>query len=232
MTAAPRVLFVGELNPYGDDERFALWDEPAGASGDRLRRILGLSPASYRAQARANLCAGQWRRLYAMARAAELRAAHPAPFPIVLLGRKVAAAFGLGEVPPFSRTAERVFLLPHPSGLCQEWNQPSAVDRARRLLACALPDVGTAQDAAVNWLEREPWRRMPLGPGEVLAEALVPPAPARRRVPDLGMRPPGPLTARILDLQARHEGACTCKACLGGLDLTEAELDELERATP
>ena len=56
-----RVLLVGEVNPYGADPRMALYHLPRGASGDRLREILGLDDATYiRRLSRVNLCTGRW----------------------------------------------------------------------------------------------------------------------------------------------------------------------------
>ena len=48
-------------------------------------------------------------------------------------------------MPPFTVGEECAgqFLvsLPHPSGLCRAWNEPSAVARARDILRRACPDV-------------------------------------------------------------------------------------------
>ena len=55
-----RVLLVGEANPYGGDPEMALYHLPRGASGDRLREILGLRDATYEAIPKANLCPQEW----------------------------------------------------------------------------------------------------------------------------------------------------------------------------
>lgn len=52
----------------------------------------------------------------------------------------------LGKVGPFCTSRDEdspttFVLLPHPSGLCREWNDPSAVTRARRVLEFVAPDV-------------------------------------------------------------------------------------------
>ena len=69
---------------------------------------------------------------------------------IVLLGRKVAAAFGLAHLAPFTSqvvvladegTVLRYVLLPHPSGRCREWNDPGAYELAREMLSAVRPDV-------------------------------------------------------------------------------------------
>jgi hypothetical protein len=144
-------LLVGEANPYGADPRCALYPEPPSSAGGRLcRQVLGLEPREYlRLFDRANLCPQRWSVREARVRAeALLDERRPA---YVLLGRKVAEAFGFGDRAPFSTVLvgyslidggadSRVYLLPHPSGLCREWNVPGAFERARRLLSPFLPD--------------------------------------------------------------------------------------------
>lgn len=141
-------IVVGEMNPYRLDPRLALWDEPDRASGARLRRIFGLHRHGYRwGLDRRNLCVGKWNdgkaREAASAIAAELRPGAETPYdqlPIVMLGRKVATAFGLSRLDPFTASG-RFVAIPHPSGLCRDWNAPGAVERARVVLRAAIPDV-------------------------------------------------------------------------------------------
>lgn len=147
------VLLVGELNPYtADHQRFALWDEPAGAAGDRLRRILGLRVETYRAQCRTNLCVNRWSAAEARRRAALMIVdRYSAPYDVVvMLGRKVAVAFGAGALPAFGARPTfaggsfgefTLVALPHPSGRCRAWNEPGAVERARALLREVAPRV-------------------------------------------------------------------------------------------
>lgn len=55
---------------------------------------------------------------------------------IIAAGRRVAAAFGLGEVVIPSRWRVRsrwVLVVPHPSGLNRMWNDPATYDRVREL---------------------------------------------------------------------------------------------------
>lgn len=142
-----RVLLVGEMNPYGGSPAFALWDEPADASGARLRAILGLRSDTYRALHRANLCAGRWELPVARGRASRFMLCEPSrPWEVVvMLGRKVASAFryrGAFFSAQFPRSAPglqgrpepTLVSLPHPSGLCRLWHEPSAVQTARSLL--------------------------------------------------------------------------------------------------
>ncbi len=133
-----RPLIVGEVNPYGSDPAYALFPLPEGASGYRLRKILGMSDREYlRAFDRANLCTGRWSAEAARAEAERIRQEdRPA---VVLLGRKVAAAFGYADHVPFSRIG-RFVLLPHPSGRCHAWNDPSSPGRARELIRGAVLD--------------------------------------------------------------------------------------------
>lgn len=152
LTPAPvLVVLVGELNPYGTDGRYALYDEPTNASGYRLRRlVLGLPRRVYLGPAirRHNLCVGRWSMPAARDAAARLHEPYPeATF--VLLGRKVAAAFGFAHVAAFSRAEDRYVLIPHPSGLCREWADPQAVPRVRALLAEAVPGIPW------GWLDRD-----------------------------------------------------------------------------
>lgn len=150
---APPVTVVGEDNPYGSDPRYALYDEPERSAGARLRRLVfGVRRTTYhRRTRRLNLCDPRWSAPAARARAAELLADRSAGEArvFVLLGRKVAAAFGLDAHPPFSVVLapdeDGAFwpcvLLPHPSGRCREWNEPGAHERARALLRSVRPDI-------------------------------------------------------------------------------------------
>lgn len=138
------LVVVGETNPYGMGARYALYDKPDNASGAKLRRIFGLRRTTYFRLHKVNLCTGKWSLRRARERAAELLAEYPdADF--ILLGRKVTIAFGLEGVRPFSlfSTPIRAYVaLPHPSGLCRTWNEPDAVQRARKLLRalrCTVP---------------------------------------------------------------------------------------------
>lgn len=153
VTPGPRPLLVGESNPYGTDPEFALYPDPQGCAGWRLAvEILGLHRAAYlRAFERTNLCSeGAWSTRAARDAAASIRLQR-AQAPIVLLGARVANAFGLPYEPftetrlsnPFTSTpTTRFFLLPHPSGRCRLWNQPDAFQRAR---AMVLPLVQVAR---------------------------------------------------------------------------------------
>jgi hypothetical protein len=136
-----RPLLVGEANPYGSDPAFALYPSPPGCSGERLcRLVMGLDPDDYLEQFdRMNLCAGKWRTIDARVAATSLvLQANREGRTLVLLGTKVAKAFGCFGVKPFTffRAPAGALLvrLPHPSGLCREWGKPGAYDRARSVL--------------------------------------------------------------------------------------------------
>lgn len=141
----PRPVFVGELNPYGDRPFAALLDVPAGASGDRLCRLVcGLSSSRYRRFPRYDLCVGKWSAKAARSRAGVLLGEHARSDVFVLLGRKVAEAFGVADLAAFSwidAPDRRIVLLPHPSGRCRDWQEPGTFERARTLLSAALPHV-------------------------------------------------------------------------------------------
>jgi hypothetical protein len=145
-----RVLCLGEDNPYGSEPEFALYCYPPGCAGYRLRRIFGLPQHQYLALHRKNLCdSGAWSTKVARERARQLHADSSMPWSvIVLLGRKVADAFGY-EGPFFTTsrscdyaTGHFTFVsLPHPSGRnAASWN-PQARDRARQILREVAPEV-------------------------------------------------------------------------------------------
>lgn len=148
--ALPPIVVVGELNPHGSDPSYALYHEPENSAGGRLcRRIMGLRVVSYhRYTRRFNLCTGTWNAARATAEALRIET-EVAGTAIVLLGRKVAEAFGVGATSPYSRLLSRrvpdretpLLLLPHPSGRNREWNDPASYQRARVLLALERPDI-------------------------------------------------------------------------------------------
>lgn len=151
-------LLIGEDNPRHSDPRFALYPYPEGCSGDRLcRLIMGLAAADYlRRFERFNLCAGKWSAPEARRRAAEIQASQSLGGVVVLLGSKVAGAFGLRFTPfetysfnaperDLSKLVAAIeagtgsprltyVVLPHPSGRNLLWNAPGAFERARALL--------------------------------------------------------------------------------------------------
>lgn len=128
-------LLVGEANPYGGDPYYALYPLPENASGGRLARILGLSDQRYLdAFDRRNLCPMEWNMKDARANAAAILASERTA--VILLGAKVAKAFGL-DYAPFTRH-QRLLILPHPSGLNRIWNMRGSVARARELVTPLL----------------------------------------------------------------------------------------------
>ena len=140
-----KVLLVGEANPYGGDPHFALYPSPDGCAGHRLCcLVMGLARVEYLERFdRVNLCPREWSARQARERARELwgEAVHVRRPAVVLLGRKVASCFQSerrGVPPPFTWTSDtthiNVVYLPHPSGLCREWNAPGAFERARAVL--------------------------------------------------------------------------------------------------
>lgn len=138
-----RVVLVGELNPYGGDPRHALYDEPERASGGRLRRlVLGLPRRLYldpELIERGNLCTGRWSAPAARARAARVVEERPESV-IVMLGRRVAAAFGRESMDAATRDG-RFVAIPHPSGLNRAWNDRTLVPRVRALLDEVAPEI-------------------------------------------------------------------------------------------
>lgn len=147
------VVLVGELNPYGGDPRYALFDQPTNSAGWRLRtRILQVERRTYFGFKRHNLCVGRWSNDDAQREAArlylEVYDSRRVEATFVLLGKKVAAAFGHRAVDPFTRDVAhpsdepgRLVFLPHPSGRCFVWNDPASYERALTVLRAAFPDV-------------------------------------------------------------------------------------------
>lgn len=149
----PRVLLVGELNPLGSNPYFALYHLPRGASGDRLRVILGLPDHAYaRRLAKVNLCAGRFSTRVARG-AARLILETRREDVLVLLGSLVREAFDGPRIferqilscpgPGCSGSPCQVVLLglPHPSGRNLLWRDPVAVGRAREAFRAVAPWV-------------------------------------------------------------------------------------------
>lgn len=158
-----RVLLVGEDNPYtpGESGRaLAFYHLPRSASGNRLRRVLGLRDSQYDQLAKTNLCAGSWDRAAARRYVRSTIWSNLDQWDVVVAcGAKVRDALGIRPegVPavvrhdvsdPIERTAT-IVVLPHPSGRSMAWNERSAVARCRACLRTAAPDLpwGNAPDA-------------------------------------------------------------------------------------
>jgi|WetSurMetagenome_2_1015567.scaffolds.fasta_scaffold77311_4 hypothetical protein len=138
------VCVVGELNPYGADPRTALYHLPRGKSGDRLRKIVGLSDGKYARLKKMNLCTGKWSDEAAASEVTRLvRSKIFDERALILLGTRVRRAFevvGVRLPGPFV-AAGRVASLPHPSGRCRLWNGREGVLRAREVLRAVAPWV-------------------------------------------------------------------------------------------
>lgn len=128
-------LLVGETNPYGGADEFALYPSPSGCTGHRLcHLILQLDSDEYLERYdRANLCVGKWSLPQAREEALRLSSKHQAGT-IVLLGSKVCSGFGLPFRPFETTVGARFVVLPHPSGLNRMWGEAGAFDRARAVL--------------------------------------------------------------------------------------------------
>lgn len=132
------MILVGELNPYGEWRQYALYPHPPGSTGARLHEILGLSLREYLGATRYNLCQGKWSAEKAWERANEIVLSRPSGQWIVMLGRKVADAFG-SDVDFFCTDSNLRFAsLPHPSGRCCKWDEPDSVERARSIIHMIL----------------------------------------------------------------------------------------------
>lgn len=137
---AERPLIVGEHKPYGSDPQYAIYPLPENSAGGRLCSvILGMQRTEYlRAFNRVNLCSDKWSMPAARQRALQLMQDRGGTH--ILLGRKVASAYGLATLEALTcreTTAPRsmkFLLIPHPSGLNRFWNAPDSVTRVRMFL--------------------------------------------------------------------------------------------------
>lgn len=116
----------------------------SGRSGDRLRALLDDDLARFRLL---NLFARpqeRWHRPAARA-SAYASVTFLEGEPVLLMGRRVATAFGFGSarllewqdgmwVGSELWVASQFVVFPHPSGLNRWWNEPDNVERARRFL--------------------------------------------------------------------------------------------------
>lgn len=150
----PRTWLVGEHNPFGPDQEYALYPHPPGCSGARLCRFLGLTEDEYldRFERRNLVVTARWSARAANEAAAVLRGELVEGDRLVLLGARVARAFGydfellkihrrpagmlnqvggiLAKLPGHS-----VLVAPHPSGLSRAWNDRTLPGRLRVALA-------------------------------------------------------------------------------------------------
>lgn len=153
------VVLVGESNPYSTDPRHALYPLPPNAAGGRLARALGLSARDYLRTFpdRRNLLpkGAKWSSPLARRGADDVLRAAPPGAVLILLGAKVSSAFGVDYRPALflPRMAHVgtdvprrrvVLVVPHPSGLCREWNDPQTAARVWEALreVGALPAQG------------------------------------------------------------------------------------------
>lgn len=154
------VWLVGMNNPYGSDERYALYPEPRGAAGDRLCRvILGMTTRDYmRSFIRRNTMKGDWKMSAARLGAASLFRELPPGTTVVLLGQQVWEAWKsvdpnrlLGcssKWIPFmirgDQTQDLTYILfPHPSGLSRLWNDKTNISLARSTLRAVCPHLAS-----------------------------------------------------------------------------------------
>lgn len=154
----PRVLVVGELNPFGADPKFALFHRPRQSSGNRLRCILGLNDFQYMKMLdKVNLCTGRWSQSSAGESASEiLDKLELCKYEVViLLGAKVRKAFGKAAPTKFfsSRSLPlsevKMVSIPHPSGRCRVWNEANSWKRARDVVKGVAPWLPIGDDCNV-----------------------------------------------------------------------------------
>jgi hypothetical protein len=144
-----RPLLVGEINGRTDNSALDLYPLPPTAAGGRLCKLLGITSRQYlHTFDRVNLCHNHWNMTDAKILAKLVDLNRPA---VILLGRKVAAAFGMAGPAQFTKTAVAVgkrgtviYTIPHPSGRNRVWDDPANVTRLRRLLSPLLREARKA----------------------------------------------------------------------------------------
>ena len=134
-----------------------------GRSGRQLATALGMDPDAYAvAFRRRNLLAtwpggDRWPTALAVATAQRMTLCGV----VILLGRRVAHAFGLVALPPLAWVPlgdATLAVLPHPSGLNRSWNDRAHVLAAGALLRDALAAAKLGKRAARTMLLAEPRR--------------------------------------------------------------------------
>lgn len=140
-------MFLGEDNPQSALPEHRLFDHPPRVAGHRLREVILRIPSDlYLACWRGNLCCPSWSEEQAAATAPMVLDAGAPWRVVVMLGRKVVRvmtkAHGLPEMLPFTQHARgdvTLVSLPHPSGLCREWNNAGSYERAIATMRLAAP---------------------------------------------------------------------------------------------
>lgn len=147
-----RPVLVGESPPTGASVETIspLFPVPSAGSGARLQRMTGLGRAEYmRRFARINLVSTPGKPGIKKARWAAvnlMRGGILSGCSVVLLGSRVAAAFGLSGLALMTwmelsvsagigLSPVRVALLPHPSGMCRWYNDSGNLKRAIAFLS-------------------------------------------------------------------------------------------------
>jgi uracil-DNA glycosylase len=166
-----RPLFIGEA-PSPSTSRFG--SHPlVGMTGARLAQWARLSPSEFHARAACvNLfwqVPQRWEAKAARRQAEWLWASITQPkeqvldhygawvrevavgAPVILLGERVAAAFGMASLRPYQLTqtaGPAVAVMPHPSGLNHHWNEAANVRRAERFLRKVMGTAGRTERQA------------------------------------------------------------------------------------
>ncbi len=137
-----KITLVGEVNPYGGEDEFALYPAPDGCSGHRLCcLILGMRRKDYlETFNRVNLCAGNWS-LKAARLKAELLWSHRDSPKFILCGSKVSSAFQVPFNPLEISEGGTMLVINHPSGLCRAWGQPGYIEKTRQAVLAFAPEL-------------------------------------------------------------------------------------------
>jgi hypothetical protein len=152
MSPDTRPVLIGMNNPISLAPEHALYPWPLGCAGHRLyAMLLEVRPATTmsayaRAFDRRNLVRGPWDLEAARVAAVVLRGALFGRR-VVLLGREVARAFGIGHPVACGKVTDpdhiiTFYFLPHPSGRNPHYNKPENRLAAGRLLCQLLDEEG------------------------------------------------------------------------------------------
>jgi hypothetical protein len=150
---AVRGLLIGEAPGPHTDGSIPLFPHARGCAASRLMAYAGLKPSDWLGRLRrVNLCEEIWSKSEANAGVIEAiewlgtnsNLFDGQPLRVLLLGRRVADAWRVGEQPfgftkrTVNRVRLRIAWIPHPSGRCLAYNDRKNQLRARRAVLWAI----------------------------------------------------------------------------------------------
>jgi hypothetical protein len=141
----PLGLLIGEQPGPSSNGRLPLWPHPPKSAGGRLHAMSGMPVRDYLLRlARVNMerkAVVEWDPGSMRARAYQLLMSLPPDARVVLCGARARDAFtmprGWFHTVTMDVSNIKVVAIPHPSGRCLEYNDPSVVESARQAIQWA-----------------------------------------------------------------------------------------------